>query len=51
MKIGIDKLKKYPVWYKNCKRQRKVGAKICQDCPFRKVIERKEERNEKTKEK
>ena len=27
-------------WYKNCKRQRKVKAKICQVCPFRKEIER-----------
>ena len=29
-------------WYKNCKRQRKVGAKICGDCPFRKSIEKEE---------
>jgi hypothetical protein len=26
-------------FYKNCKRQRKAGAKICQDCPFRSKIE------------
>ena len=32
----------HKVWYKNCKRQRKVEAKICQDCPFRKIIERSE---------
>ena len=30
------------VFYKNCKRQRKNGAKICQDCPFRKHIESQE---------
>lgn len=29
-------------FYKNCKRQRKVGAKICQECPFRKHIEEQE---------
>ena len=29
-------------WYKNCKRQRKLGAKICQDCPFKKQIKREE---------
>jgi len=29
-------------FYKNCKRQRKVGAKICQVCPFRKIIESQE---------
>ena len=29
-------------FYKNCKRQRKVGAKICQVCPFRKYIEEQE---------
>ena len=29
-------------WYKNCKRQRKLEAKICQDCPLRKLIEREE---------
>lgn len=26
-------------FYKNCKRQRKNGAKICQECPFREYIE------------
>lgn len=26
-------------FYTNCKRQRKAGAKICQECPFRKDIE------------
>jgi len=34
--------KKYSRWYKNCKRQRKVGAKICNACPFRPLIERQE---------
>ena len=32
-------------WYKNCKRQRKLKAKICQDCPFKKNIIN-EEKNE-----
>ena len=30
-------------FYKNCKRQRRNGAKICSECPFRKSIERGEE--------
>ena len=29
-------------FYKNCVRQRKRGAKICQCCPFRKQIEENE---------
>jgi hypothetical protein len=29
-------------FYKNCKRQRKQEAKICQDCPFRNGIEEQE---------
>jgi hypothetical protein len=33
---------KKSVFYKNCKRNRKVGAKICQVCPFRKGIESQE---------
>ena len=37
MKINI-KDKQHSRWYKNCKRQRKVKAKICQYCPFRKEI-------------
>lgn len=42
----------YPVidkeswFYKNCKKQRKRGAKICQECPFRGYIE-ETERDEK----
>ena len=35
-------------WYKNCKRQRKVGAKICQECPFRGYIDN-EEKNQDSK--
>jgi hypothetical protein len=31
-------------WYENCKRQRKVEAKICGDCPFRTEIEQEEQR-------
>ncbi len=30
------------VFYKNCKRQRKREAKICQCCPFREGIEEQE---------
>jgi len=30
-------------FYKNCKRQRKLEAKICKDCPFRKGIEEQEQ--------
>lgn len=33
-------------FYTNCKRQRKLGAKICQCCPFRKDIEKFEEVND-----
>ena len=29
-------------FYKNCRRQRKNGAKICQCCPFRRGIEDQE---------
>jgi hypothetical protein len=29
-------------FYKNCKRQRKAKAKICQACPFREYIEKQE---------
>jgi hypothetical protein len=29
-------------FYKNCKRQRKAEAKICQVCPFRSYIEEQE---------
>jgi hypothetical protein len=31
-------------FYKNCKSQRKRNAKICQVCPFRKGIEKQEEK-------
>lgn len=30
------------VFYKNCKQQRKNGAKICRNCPFRDHIEAQE---------
>jgi hypothetical protein len=29
-------------FYRNCKTQRRKGAKICQECPFRKGIEQQE---------
>lgn len=32
-------------FYKNCKRQRKNKAKICQVCPFRSYIEQEEKKN------
>ena len=31
-------------FYKNCKRQRKNKAKICQVCPFRDIVEKQERR-------
>ena len=31
-------------WYKNCRRQRKAKAKICNECPFRKWIEEQEKK-------
>jgi len=34
-------------FYKNCKRQRKNNAKICQVCPFRSGIEKQEENEQK----
>ena len=39
IKVIMKEEDKKTSWYKNCKRQRKVGAKICQVCPLRKVIE------------
>jgi hypothetical protein len=39
MKDKLYKDGKETWFYKNCKRQRKVGAKICQVCPFREEIE------------
>jgi len=33
-------------FYKNCKRQRKAGAKICGECPFREGIEQLESNKE-----
>lgn len=44
--MSIKVILNQPIWldtksrfYKNCKRRRKDGAKICQDCPFRWIIE------------
>lgn len=39
MKDKLYKDGKQTVFYKNCKRQRKLSAKICQVCPFREDIE------------
>ena len=33
-------------FYRNCRRQRKAGAKICDDCPFREGIEQLEKTQE-----
>lgn len=41
-KMEFPKLDKSTWFYKNCKRQRKANAKICQCCPFRKGIEDQE---------
>lgn len=44
-KIKID----FNSWfYKNCKRQRRNKAKICQVCPFRSYIENEENDNNKS---
>ena len=32
-------------FYKNCKRQRRAEAKICQVCPFREYIEEQEKKH------
>lgn len=37
-------------FYKNCRRQRRVGAKSCQCCPFREGIEEQELELQATKE-
>lgn len=29
-------------WYKNCKKRRKEQAKICKNCPFKKLIQQEE---------
>jgi len=38
------KIEKNSKWYKNCKQQRRREAKIYQDCPFRKMIEKQEQK-------
>jgi len=40
--ITLEDLKNSPIFYKNCKSVRKRGGKICQDCPFRELIEKLE---------
>ena len=45
MKIKVEVDLDTKSWfYKNCKRQRKVEAKICQCCPFRAAIEEAEKK-------
>ena len=39
MKDKLYKDGKQTRFYTNCKQQRRLGAKICQDCPFRVDIE------------
>lgn len=34
----------HSAWYKNCRSVRRRGGKICESCPFRKEIERREMR-------
>ena len=43
-KLNMDDIKIdfNSAFYKNCKRRRKEKAKICQDCPFRELIEKQE---------
>jgi hypothetical protein len=38
----FPEIDKKSAFYKNCKRNRKTKAKICQVCPFRKGIEEQE---------
>jgi len=38
----MQKIHKRSWFYRNCRTQRKRGAKICQVCPFRKLIEQQE---------
>lgn len=40
--IPEPKIDKDSRFYKNCKSQRKRGAKICGECPFRQIIEKQE---------
>jgi len=40
--MEFPKIDKSSWFYKNCKSQRKRGAKICQSCPFREGIEQQE---------
>lgn len=42
LELEKTKINKKSRWYKNCKRQRKCGAKICNSCPFKKEIEQQE---------
>jgi hypothetical protein len=42
--MEFPKVDFYSWFYKNCKRQRKNEAKICQVCPFREGIEEQEQK-------
>ena len=42
MKIDFDSW-----FYKNCKKNRESGAKICQECPFRGLVKNAEKRRRK----
>jgi hypothetical protein len=50
-KALLDDRRRFPAidkttwFYKNCKRQRKTNAKICQVCPFRTGIEEQESKD------
>lgn len=40
--MKFPKIDKEGRFYKNCRVQRRKGAKICQCCPFREYIEKQE---------
>jgi len=40
--MDFPEIDKTTWFYKNCKRQRRLSAKICQICPFRAGIEKQE---------
>ena len=52
IRLKNGKIMEFPVvdksswFYKDCKRQRKNKAKICQVCPFRKGIELQEKKQD-----
>lgn len=43
----VESILQHKVFMRNCKQQRRNGAKICNDCPFRRFIERAEKEQKK----